>query len=36
MATIEDATTSGKVKALVDVFGRMASVEFDPNQLQVA
>jgi transcription antitermination factor NusG len=36
MATIEDATTSGKVKALVDVFGRMASVEFDPNQLETA
>lgn len=36
MATIEEATTSGKVKALVEVFGRMASVEFDPDQLQVA
>ena len=36
MATIEDATTSGKVKALVDIFGRMASTEFDPDQLEVA
>lgn len=36
MATIEEATTSGKVKALVEIFGRMSSVEFDPDQLQVA
>lgn len=36
VATIEEATTSGKVKALVDLFGRLSSVEFDPEQLRVA
>jgi transcription antitermination factor NusG len=36
MATVEEATTSGKVKGLVELFGRMATVEFDPHQLQVA
>lgn len=34
--TVERVTKAGKVKALMDLFGRMTPVEFDPEQLSPA
>lgn len=35
-AIVEEVTSSGKVRALIEVFGRMASVEFRPKELFLA
>lgn len=34
--TVEEVTKAGKVKALMDLFGRLTPVEFDPEQLSPA
>ena len=35
-ALVEGVTASDRVKALVEIFGRMSTVEFDPEQLAAA
>lgn len=35
-AIVEQVTSSGSVEALVEVFGRLSTVSFDPKQLQPA